>query len=205
MGATSALVATTALNLSNTFAQSEAIRAQGAVESSVAKSEARVARFRAKEAIRAGEKRVSILRGRREQTTGSQRAALAAQGIDPNSGTGAAVIAETRMFGDLDISETRNNAKLEALGFESEALSSEGRARFVELSTKAQRRMTLLTGANAIARDFALFGAASAANKPKKFVSRNPTEARFQKSFRKTGSATGGTFDPGVKNLGFAK
>lgn len=201
MGATALTVGLVSLSIANTISQRESILAKGSVEESIARSNARIAKIQEADAIRRGEKRVSRLRGRQAQLTGTQIANLAGQGIDPFSGTGAAVIVESRFFGDLDILETRNNARLEAFGFRSQALTSEGRGRFARLEAKTAARQTLLTGGLSIARDLAMFGFYKAGQKTTKtgapkFRPKTPTEARFHKSFRRFGD---------VASIGFAR
>ncbi len=188
MAATATVVALSAITVGNTISQRNAILARGSVEESISRSNARIARIQSAGAIRRGERKVSDYRLRQKQLTGTQRARLSAQGIDPNSGTGAAIVVEDIAFGDLDILEIRNNARLESFGFKSQALTSEGRARFAKLSAKSEARQTVLTGATQFARDLLLFGSSTAGRKTTKtgapvFRPRNPTEARFNKGF----------------------
>lgn len=186
MGAASSIligtgVLSTISNISSTKIQQEGILSQGAIEESIARSEARNARIKSAEAIKRGEEDVAILRERKEQLTGTQKLKLAAQGIDPTSGSGAAIIAESRMFGDLDIIERKNNARLEAMGFESQALTSEGRANFIKLSTKTQAKQTALTGITNIMRDFMSIGVRTAEMKASTTPADDVTKVGFAK------------------------
>ncbi len=179
-----ALAGLVAISIAGTLAQRESILAQGTVAESNARIEARSARLRGRLAIRAGKKRAAVIMGRQDQLTGIQRASLAAQGIDPNSGTGAAVLIESRFFGDLDIIETQTNAKMEALGFKAQALSAEGRGAFARIAAKSQARQTLLTGGMSIARDFMMWGVHRDAKRERdeRFAKRK-TEKQFEYDF----------------------
>lgn len=207
MSATAAIVGLSALTVSNTISQRETILTGGTVAQSLARRDARISRLQGAQVIRRGEGRVSIIRGRQKQLAGTQRANLAAQGIDPRSGTGAAVIVESRLFGDLDIIETRNNARLEALGFESQALTAEGRGEFARLAAKAEARQTILTGALQIARDFALFGAFKSPSKkpPRKTAIRGVGEARRPGGMFTDIGRTRRPTESNILNLGFAQ
>lgn len=186
MGAAAVGIGLSAITVGNTTTQRNAILAKGTVDEAVARSDARVARIQKANAIRAGEKNVQRLRSRQSILSGAQTANLADQGIDPRSGSGTAVILESRLFGDLDVIEARRNARLEAFGFEAKALSSEGKARFARLNAKAAARQTLLTGTNQILRD-ALFFGSNSANQNQKFKPRNQTEGRFNRGFQSSG------------------
>lgn len=183
--AAAATFASIATTVGNTISQRDAILAQGSVEASRARSAARVAKFQAADAIERGDKEASKVRGAQTQLTGTQRAILASQGIDPNSGSGAAAVIESRFFGDLDIIETKNNARLEAFGFKAQALTSEGRARFAKLSSKAAAKQTLLTGAGQVANSIAFYSSSKIPSRSRRFTPRNKTEKKFNDAYKK--------------------
>ena len=182
MGAAGSFAAISAVtNLSTAFAQREAILAQGTVEEQRELSVARAARFQAKDAERRGRQAASTVRGRAKQDLGTQNVAIASQGIQADSGSVAGIRFETKMFGELDEIEVTNNARLEALGFEVDALTAEGRARMAKLTAKAQARQTVLTGIMGATRDAAMFGASTSKAQPH-------TRSKFQSQFERQGN-----------------
>jgi len=82
---------------------------------------------------------------------GSQRAALAAQGVDVNDGTAVDLQADSAMLGELDALTIRNNAAMEAFGFQRQASSfrNQGRAAVSEGAQNAAG--TILGGGSDLA------------------------------------------------------
>lgn len=97
------------------------IRQQGKVNEAIANRNAQVARIRSEEARRRGEEMANRRRTRGRQVRGAQRAALAAQGITVDVGTGLDIQEDTERLTEEDVTTIRNNAALEAWGYEVEA------------------------------------------------------------------------------------
>lgn len=154
MGAGALIAGSIGLGFANSMLQASNIRTQGKIDAANARLAARSARLKAKDAIERGTRSAHTLRLRKEDLTGRQKVAVAAQGIDLRSGTAAGAIIESRLFGELDAIETITNAKLEALGYKAEALSSESAARLARINSRSAARLTVLGG---------LFGGASQA------------------------------------------
>jgi len=86
---------------------------------------AQLARKQAKQAIAAGEVQVQGLNRQARRIQGQQRASAAGQGVDVGTGSAADVQEETARLAGEDIARVRNNASLEAFGFQSRAFNEE--------------------------------------------------------------------------------
>lgn len=104
--------------------QANAVLAQGEYSQRVSEFNAREAETAAADAIARGGRAGAEYTRQTRQTLGSQRAALAAQGIDVNTGSAAAVQEDTAKLSALDILQIQNNAALEAHGYKVQALES---------------------------------------------------------------------------------
>ena len=94
---------------------------QGNAEGAQFDINASLAKNQAADAIARGGQAAGVVEGKARTLTGSQRAALAAQGIDPNSGSAAAVVGSDRAMSTVDEQTIRNNAAREAWGFTTQA------------------------------------------------------------------------------------
>lgn len=128
------------------YAQSQALKTQGEYQKQQYDTNARLSEMAATDAIKRGEKEAESHRKKTNQVVGSQRAALAAQGINVDSGSAAAVQKETKQAGKEDIMAIRNNAWKEAWGFRVQANNYSGQGAMAELAGRTSSRNTLLTG-----------------------------------------------------------
>lgn len=98
-----------------------ALISQGVYTKSRYDYNAGIADIQAADATRRGTLDANNLNSQTRQLAGSQRATLAASGVDVNSGTAAAIVDETYILGERDATTIRNNAALEAFGFQTQA------------------------------------------------------------------------------------
>lgn len=96
-------------------------RAQSDYEARQLGMNARLAEMQADDALARGEIDASRYAEQLRGLQGSQRVGAAASGLDPDSGTPAALQAEASRMGALDILTMRNNALREAYGYKSQA------------------------------------------------------------------------------------
>lgn len=89
---------------------------------------------------------------------GSQRAAAAASGVDVGSGSALELQLDSAGMGEIDRTEIKNNAMLEAWGYQAQAVDYRNRAKLTRYAgkntaagLKAASYSTLLTGASEVA------------------------------------------------------
>jgi hypothetical protein len=133
--------AQTALTLGQAALENSAIRQERRMGQEQLRMRARSIRLQKDDAIRRGNRIVGTVRRRQDELSGRQRVAIGAQGIDPRSGTPAAMIVESRMFAELDALQALNNAKMEAFGLEAEARSAEADLREMGSKSRFAQRM----------------------------------------------------------------
>lgn len=90
----------------------------------------RVSEFQADQAEQRGEEQERRHRTSVRGLIGAQRAALAAQGVDVDEGSAADVQRSSQRMAELDVATIRNNAALEAWGYQVQAADAhmQGRA-----------------------------------------------------------------------------
>ena len=154
-------VGTAASTYTNYRAQRSAANAaesEAAHRARIAGINADLADAQAADASVRGEQEAARFRGQVRSLVGSQRAGLAAQGIEVNDGSAAAVQDEAVRLGAEDEATLRNNARREAWGFKVDAYNlrqtgdltlAAGRNQAAALRTA--RFGTLLTGASNLA------------------------------------------------------
>lgn len=130
----------------NAYAQSQAIKARAAYQSTIAKINSELSTMQAEDAIKRGDIEARNYQKEVDQMIGSQRVAYAAQGVDVNFGSAAEIQEETRMQGAIDALKIRNNAWREAWGYRVEANNSTFAGEFAKIEGKSAARQTLLTG-----------------------------------------------------------
>jgi hypothetical protein len=142
----SSLGISAASSLASAYGQSSAQRAQGVYLKAQADTNARLAMLNAEDAIRRGDLQSGVARRKGSAVSGAQKVAAAAQGVDINSGSAAALQKETEQLSEIDIQTIKNNAWKEAWGFkvQSEQYSSQGR--YAEMAARNAAHGTMLTG-----------------------------------------------------------
>lgn len=175
------MIAQGALSILQTYQQSEALKEQDRFQRTQADQEAQVLDLQAADAVKRGDEAAGRIRQQTTRLRGSQRAAYAGQGVDPNSGSAAAVGVESDLYGKLDIATAKTNAWREAWGLRSQAEAVRADSRMKSLAGKNERKMTLLTGGLQAASSFAEAGYYGSR---RGFQPRNSTEARFNNGYR---------------------
>lgn len=91
----------------------------------IAEYNAKVQRMRGSYALQQGEEAVKRQRMKVGSLIGAQRVGFAAQNILLDTGTAAAVQEQSAYWGEIDATTIRNNAAMEAWGYEQQGLSYE--------------------------------------------------------------------------------
>lgn len=141
--------------LGQTFNESAALRAQGSYNAKLYDQSAAVAEKQAQDAIARGETAASRYGSQVRGLQGQQRAATASQGVQVDTGTPQDVTADTGRMGALDILTLRNNAALEAFGYNVQAGQYRQAGRMASAQGKAGAQQTLATGGLAFLRQMA--------------------------------------------------
>lgn len=137
----------------NSFVQARAMRQQGAYENQVALDNAAMLELQARDAEKAGE-RAAALRGLETRSLiERQRLAASGQGIDPDSGSVAALTGDTAAFGAMDAEMEANNAWRQAFGIRAEATGMRRAGRNARDASRFNARMTLASGGLQFGRD----------------------------------------------------
>lgn len=151
MAALTALLAGAAVvgagaSLAGGYQQSQAAKAQAAAASANAEVNARLSGVAAADAIARGESDAARVKRNAKRITGAQRAALAAQGLNPDAGSGLDLQQDTAALSAVDALTVRNNAWREAWGYKVQGVSSTAQGKYAEIAGGAQARASLLTG-----------------------------------------------------------
>lgn len=134
---------------------------QGQYQAKVADNNAKLENEAARDAIERG--RTESQRYQRElsQKMGAQRASLAANNIDINFGSAAAVRGDTALFGQEDVATIRENSMRESKGFEI------GAANYTAEGVGARIKATGALVSGAFSAGSTLLGAANQYKNPK--------------------------------------
>ena len=124
--------------------QGNAQKQQAEAAASQQKINAGFANQAADEATMRGAYDADLQRIKTTQNIGTQRSAQASNGGDVNSGTNAAIQADTAQFGELDALTIANNAAREAYGYKVQALTGMNNAATLEaIGSNAQKNSIL--------------------------------------------------------------
>ncbi len=141
-----ALFASSVAQASTSYAQAQALKAQGAYQRNLAEMNAASANAQARDVLVRGGFAANRRRGETQKLIGSQKVALAAQGIDIDSGSAAELLEDTSKMGELDAININNNAWREAFGYKTAAISATNQGKFLEMAANNQAKQTVLTG-----------------------------------------------------------
>ncbi len=143
MGTTQALGAA-----SNIFA----IRGQAEAEKALLDINRNIAERAAVDAIARGDLEAAAVRRRAKAVIGLQQARAAAAGVDPFTGTAAALQEETGVLSDFDRMMIRISAAREAYGYRTQALEASLRRRMVTIEARARTAQEIAGAAEDLAR-----------------------------------------------------
>lgn len=141
--------------LASSFNESAALRAQSSYDAKMYDASASVLDRQAQDAISRGETAASRYGSQVRGLQGSQRAATASQGVQVDTGTPGDIVQDTGRMGALDILTLRNNAALEAFGYDVQAGQARAAGRMASAQGKAGARQTLATGGLSFLRQMA--------------------------------------------------
>jgi hypothetical protein len=133
-------------SVSSSVSQASAIRQQADYQSTMAEQNARLATIKSQDASQRGEVAAQNAARENRQRVGAQRAAIAAQGVNANTGSAAAVQSSQEAVGALTEATIRNNAWREAWGYKVEAANDTAQSKFTKAAADSAVRNTLLTG-----------------------------------------------------------
>ncbi len=151
MAALSALLATATLasvgaSLAGGYQQANAARAKAAADAGAAEVNATLAGVAADDAIARGEKDAAAVKRNAKRLTGSQRAAMAANGVDPDAGSGLDIQLDTAKLSSADALTVRNNAWREAWGYRVQGINATAAGRYANISGEATAKASILSG-----------------------------------------------------------
>jgi hypothetical protein len=126
--------------------QSQALRAQGEYQKRMYEINAKYALVQGEDAIRRGDEEAKLVQRRGRQVYGAQRAAFAAQGVDVDYGSAAAVQRDTRETTMRDELTAKNNAWREAWGYRAQSAQASASGDFAKLGADANARNTMISG-----------------------------------------------------------
>lgn len=133
-------------SMGNAVNVAQSQRFQSRYQTQQARFQSDMEQIAARDATRRGEKSAVEIGKSARKVIGNQKAALAAQGLDPNIGSGADLQADTNKYAMEDILETTNNAWREAWGHRVKASELRGQANLNEALEGGRFRQTLLAG-----------------------------------------------------------
>lgn len=151
MAALSALIASAAVvsagaSLATGYQQSQVAKAEATAAKGTAEVNTLLSNVAAEDAIARGEKDAAAIKRNARRLTGAQRAAMAAQGLDPDAGSGLDLQLDTAALSAADALTTRNNAWREAWGYRVQAVDATAKGQFAEIAGNAKSRASILTG-----------------------------------------------------------
>lgn len=126
--------------------QADAQRRQGKFQQAMSRINERRATLEAEDAIKRGDKEATNYSKKVNQVVGTQRSSFAAQGVDVNSGSAAAIQEETKQIGAEDVQTIRNNAFRESMGFKSQANEAALSGRMANSAAKFNANQSLVSG-----------------------------------------------------------
>jgi hypothetical protein len=127
----------------------------GKTAKKIAEYNAKLSRMRGSMAIAQGEEEVTRHRMKVGGVIGAQRAGFAAQNILLDTGTAAEIEKQTAYWGEIDATTIRNNAALEAWGYEQQGMSFDMQGQQAMAQAKMSAFSTLVGGAGDAAKTYA--------------------------------------------------
>lgn len=139
-------------DVSNALEQSKAARLKGSFQEALSQQNARLAQLGSQAAIQSGDAKATAVGLRAAAITGQERSSYGAQGVDVNSGSAADVQNDTAKMSALDEMTIRNNARMQAMGMQVEALNDTTQGRLASIAGRETAGQTLATGGAQVAR-----------------------------------------------------
>lgn len=163
----------TALSAAGSIKSGNAAYQAGHYQAAVNENNARLAESQAQEALDQGKVEEERVRRETAALIGQQRAVLAGLGQALGVGTGADIVADSAMLGEVDAITTRRNASRAALGFRIEAQNFRNEAQLNRMGASSARTAGLLGASGTLLSGIG--DAASTSYKFKQTSFRNPT------------------------------
>ena len=153
MAATSAVLSGVGagVQLYGALEEADAKKQQAEFQASQDRFNADISDIQAKDAIERGDVDANNLLNQARGVKGAQRAAAASSGVDVNSGSAAALVADTDQLSKFDVETIKSNAVREAFGYKAQAVQLRREAKMTVDAGERSARNTILTGgANAL-------------------------------------------------------
>lgn len=109
-------------------------------QAAVARNNMAVADWQAQDALARGRVVEQNQRFKTSQIQGAQRAAAGASGVEVNTGSPAALVADTAMLGELDALTIRSNAERDAYGYKVQARNFGAQANIADNESRSAKR-----------------------------------------------------------------
>lgn len=163
--AAASLLTSSISTAANTYAQTQAIRAQADFQTSQLEMNRKIAEIKANDALKRGAKAKRDVEAQTRQLIGAQRAAMAAQGIEVESGSALDIQEDTAQLGRLDALTIKMNAYREAWGYKFEGIQLGAQAGLAQTSARFARTQALVGGAQSLAGAGLTYAAYKAKNR----------------------------------------
>lgn len=146
MGTETAFLALAGVQVAGTAGSIFAARGQYAYEREILKLNERMALRAAEDALRRGDIEAGAVRRRARAMIGMQQAAFAASGVDPFSGSAAAIQEETAALSEFDRQAIRVAAFREAYGYRTKALEFSLQRRLARIGSRQAQSQAVAEG-----------------------------------------------------------
>jgi hypothetical protein len=128
------------------YEQSQALKAKASFDKNQADINAKVSLAAADDAIARGEADAAKVKRTARRITGAQRALLAAQGLNPDEGSGLDLQTDTAALSSADVATVRGNAWREAWGLRVQAANYTAGGQFAGEAGSRAARASILSG-----------------------------------------------------------
>lgn len=128
------------------YSESQAFKAQGRYEETIANTNAAMADLAEEQTLETGDAVASRKNLETNARVGSELAQQGASGVDVGSGSAALVRGGTKLSGQLDELTIRHNAARAAWGYKVQGINDRFQGRFARLTADARSKQALLKG-----------------------------------------------------------
>jgi hypothetical protein len=153
-------------SIGTAYSQSEALKATGRYQKSIADVNATMADLAGTQTLQAGDIAASRKNLETKGKVGEELAVQGASGVDVGSGSAALTRIGTNLAGGIDELTIRNNAARQAWGYKVQGIQDRFQGQFAQMTAENQAKQTLLSGGlQAIAGPLQIYGTYQRFNK----------------------------------------
>lgn len=163
--AAASLLTSSVSTIGNTYARTQAIRAEANFQRSQLEMNRKIAEMQANDALRRGAKEKRDVETQTRQLIGAQRAAMAAQGIEVDTGSALDIQKDTATLGRMDALTVRMNAYREAWGYKFNAMQMTAQGELIGTQSRFARSQALVGAGQSLAGAGLTYAASRAQNR----------------------------------------